>query len=99
MSRCRDRLKNSSSCFAEKAKIAPQRRVIFEALSQNDSHPTAEEIYQRVSSVMPDISRTTVYNTLREMVTVDALVEVEDLSGVGMRYDTNPAKIRDARWG
>jgi Fe2+ or Zn2+ uptake regulation protein len=70
-------------------KITPQRRVIFEALSQNDSHPTAEEIYQRVSSLMPDISRTTVYNTLREMVALDALVEVEDLGGGGLRYDTD----------
>ncbi|MGD2206770.1 MAG: Fur family transcriptional regulator [Anaerolineae bacterium] len=70
-------------------KITPQRRVIFETLSQDDSHPTAEEIFRRVSAIMPDISRTTVYNTLHEMVAVDALVEVEDLSGEGTRYDVN----------
>ena len=55
----------------------------------DDSHPTAEEIYQRVWAAMPDISRTTVYNTLHELVAVGALVEVEDLSGGGTRYDTS----------
>jgi Fe2+ or Zn2+ uptake regulation protein len=72
----------------EGRKITPQRRAIFEALIRDDSHPTAEEIYQRVWSVMPDISRTTVYNTLHELVAVGALMEVEDLSEGGTRYDT-----------
>lgn len=70
-------------------KITPQRRAIFETLIQDDSHPTAEEVYQRVSSVMPDISRTTVYNTLHELVAVGALMEVADLSEGGTRYDTS----------
>jgi Fe2+ or Zn2+ uptake regulation protein len=61
-------------------KITPQRRVIFETLINDNSHPTAEEVYRRVVSVMPDISRTTVYNTLRELVALGQLVEVEDLS-------------------
>ena len=76
----------------EGRKITPQRRVIFETLIRDDSHPTAEEIYQRVSSVMPDISRTTVYNTLHELVAVGALMEVEDLSEGGTRYDTSTSK-------
>ena len=73
-------------------KITPQRRAIFEALIKDDSHPTAEEIYQRVWSVMPDISRTTVYNTLHELVAVGALIEVADLSGGGARYDTSTSQ-------
>jgi Fe2+ or Zn2+ uptake regulation protein len=73
----------------EGRKITPQRRAIFETLIRDDSHPTAEQIYQRVYSVMPDISRTTVYNTLHELVGVGALVEVEDLSEGGTRYDTS----------
>jgi len=70
-------------------RITPQRRAIFEVLTQDDSHPTAEEIYQRVLSVMPDVSRTTVYNTIRELLTLGELVEVEELSEAGTRYDTN----------
>lgn len=70
-------------------KITPQRRIIFELLAQDASHPTAEEIYQRVLSAMPDVSRTTVYNTLRELIALGELAEVEDLSREGIRYDTS----------
>ena len=55
----------------EGRKITPQRRAIFRALIHGDSHPTAEEVYQRVLSVMPDISRATVYNTLHELVAME----------------------------
>jgi Fe2+ or Zn2+ uptake regulation protein len=71
-------------------KITPQRRVIFETLSGDDSHPTAEEVYQRVLAVMPDISRTTVYNTLKELVELGEVTLLEDIRGGGSRYDTNP---------
>lgn len=70
-------------------KITPQRRAIFEVLIRDDSHPTAEDIYQHVLAVMPDISRTTVYNTLRELVALGELLEVENASEGGTRYDTN----------
>ena len=69
-------------------RITPQRRAIFELLANDGSHPTAEEIFQRVSSRMPDISRTTVYNTIRELVALGELVEVEDRSQAATRYDT-----------
>jgi len=70
-------------------KITPQRRLILKLLINNESHPTADEIYQRALPVMPDISRATVYNTLRELVTLGALTGVQDLSEGGLRYDTN----------
>ena len=70
-------------------KITPQRRLILEMLTDDDSHPTADEVYQRVLGVMPDVSRTTVYNTLHEMVDLGLLREVQNLSPSGLRYDTN----------
>ena len=70
-------------------KITPQRRLILELLAQDDSHPTADEIYRRVLSVMPEVSRTTVYNTLRELIALGELTEVQDLSDAGLRYDTD----------
>ena len=70
-------------------KITPQRRVILELLADDDSHPTAEQVYQRVLAVMPDVSRTTVYNTFRELVESGELTPVHDLSDGGQRYDTN----------
>ncbi len=77
--------------FSQKGlKITPQRRLIFELLADDKSHPTAEGLYQQVISRMPDVSQTTVYNTLRELVTLGELAPVENLRGAGTRFDTNP---------
>ena len=70
-------------------KITPQRRVILQLLTDEHSHPTAEQVYQRVLTVMPDVSRTTVYNTFHELVDLGELTPVHDLSDGGQRYDTN----------
>ena len=70
-------------------KITPQRRAILELLAQDNSHPTADEIYQCVLAVMPEVSRTTVYNTLRELIALGEVTEVQDLSKGGLRYDTD----------
>jgi Fe2+ or Zn2+ uptake regulation protein len=70
-------------------KITPQRRLIFELLAEDESHPTAEELYKLVISRMPDVSQTTVYNTLRELVELGELYPVENLSQAGARFDTN----------
>lgn len=70
-------------------KITPQRQFILELLHGDNSHPTADEIYRRVVASMPTVSRTTIYNTLRELVALGALTEVHDLSESGLRYDTN----------
>ena len=76
--------------FNEKGlKITPQRRLIFELLAENRRHPTAEELYQHVISRMPDVSQTTVYNTLRELIALGELTPVEKLSEAGARFDTN----------
>lgn len=69
-------------------KITPQRRLIFETLFGNHSHPTADDVYQRVVPALPNISRTTVYNTLGELVALGELVEI-DLGEGKTRYDTN----------
>ena len=58
-------------------KITPQRRLIFEALVGDHSHPTADDVYQRVVPALPNISRTTVYNTLGELVALGELVEID----------------------
>ena len=86
-------LKNQLSLLRQNnLKITPQRRLILELLVDDDSHPTADQIYQRVIDVMPNVSRTTVYNTLHELVALGALIEVQDLGAGGLRYDTNPER-------
>ena len=69
-------------------KVTIQRRAIFELLAEAEGHPTADEIYQRLVTRMPEISRSTVYNTLNTLVALKQLTAVEDLSG-STRYDTN----------
>jgi Fe2+ or Zn2+ uptake regulation protein len=69
-------------------KITPQRRFIFRTLTGDHNHPSAEDVYQHVVSALPDTSRTTVYNTLHELVRLGELVEI-DLGDGRTRYDTN----------
>ncbi|MFO7918781.1 MAG: Fur family transcriptional regulator [Anaerolineae bacterium] len=70
-------------------RVTPQRRVIFKLLVEDKTHPTANEIYQRVLNELPDVSRTTVYNTLHELVVLGELASVVGLGDNGTRYDTD----------
>lgn len=72
----------------KRLKLTPQRRLILETLVSDRSHPTVEEVYSRVITVMPEVSKTTVYNTIRELVSMGELREVQGLSDSGVRYDT-----------
>jgi len=65
-------------------KMTPQRRAILEALTENTSHPTAEQIHEMVRERMPDISLATVYNTLRELAEMQELWELD--LGHGVRH-------------
>ena len=70
-------------------KATPQRRAIFELLIKSEAHLAAEEIFQQLLPVMPSMSRTTVYNTMRELVRLGEVTLVEELSDNGALYDTN----------
>ena len=66
-------------------KMTPQRRAIIEVIADCTSlHPTAEQIHDRVTVGMPDISLATVYNTLRELVATGQIFELS--LGLGMRH-------------
>jgi Fe2+ or Zn2+ uptake regulation protein len=67
-------------------KMTPQRRAILEAISTAAAHPTAEQIYEIVRQRMPYTSLATVYNTLRELVAIHELQELDLGSGV-RRYE------------
>lgn len=72
-------------------RVTPQRRAIIQVLLEsNGTHPTAERIFTRVQSSMPDMSPATVYNTLRELTEIGVLLELD--LGLGERlYDLNTA--------
>ena len=68
-------------------KITPQRRMIFEIILNNDTHPNVNDIYQQIKTNMPDISKTTVYNTLRELHQLGVIVIVHNAGEDMSRYD------------
>lgn len=69
-------------------RITPQRRMIFELLSGDQTHPTVDGLYQRLREKMPDVSLATVYNTINELVSLGELYDIESRHGGGIRYDT-----------
>ena len=74
---------------AQGRRVTPQRRAIIQVLLEDDgTHPTAERICAHVQGSMPDMSRATVYNTLRELTEINVLLEL-DLGLGERRYDLN----------
>ena len=83
-------IEEAISRFRQKGyKITPQRRAIFKILVNNDTHPNAEAIYQEMKNIMPDISITTVYSTLKELNETGAIDAVHNVGGDSSRYDPN----------
>jgi Fur family peroxide stress response transcriptional regulator len=70
----------------EGKKVTPQRRLIYQALCDKTTHPRAEDIYEEVRAVIPDISLATVYKTLRELVEMGELLEIKH-DGQQSRFD------------
>ena len=69
-------------------KLTPQRQLIFSLLHNNETHPTAENLYGIASAQMPGISLRTVYQTLNELAEMGEL-QLIDLGEGGMRFDPN----------
>jgi Fur family peroxide stress response transcriptional regulator len=70
-------------------KPTPQRAVIAEYLLGTHAHPTADEVFQAVSTKLPvSLSRATVYNTLNTLVDAGVIKEVVTEPGRS-RYDAN----------
>ncbi|MEX2487168.1 MAG: Fur family transcriptional regulator [Nitriliruptoraceae bacterium] len=71
-------------------RLTAQRRVIAEAITGEHVHLTADEVLARARSMLPEVSRATVYNTLHELVGIGELREVTHADG-RKRYDPNVA--------
>ena len=64
---------NADSCLNEQLarrgfRFTPQREHVYAVLLQKRDHPTAEEVFIRAKTTMPDISMATVYNCLDALV-------------------------------
>ncbi|MEY9964942.1 Fe2+ or Zn2+ uptake regulation protein [Streptacidiphilus sp. MAP12-16] len=69
-------------------RLTSQRRVVAEVLDGDHVHLTADEVHARAAQRLPEISRATAYNTLRELVSLGEVIEVST-DGRAKRYDPN----------
>jgi len=69
-------------------RMTAQREHVYRTLLQQTDHPTADEVYLRAKSVMPDLSMATVYNTLDALVKCDLIKQV-NVERSATRYCSN----------
>jgi len=69
-------------------RVTPQRIIIFNALLNDKSHPTADAVFKRVKKKIPNISFDTVNRTLLLFVRLGLLRLVEGY-GPFRRFDTD----------
>ncbi len=69
-------------------KATPQRLAIYYLLKNTKSHPSADTIYQELSSQFPTMSLATVYKTL-DLLTKIGLIQEINVGEDSFRYDAN----------
>ncbi len=70
-------------------RITPQRLAIMREFLGDTSHPTAEQIYERLHELFPTMALTTVHNTLRLLVEMGEALEITP-SAPAARFDPRP---------
>jgi Fur family peroxide stress response transcriptional regulator len=69
-------------------RITPQRYSILKVLVESEEHPSAEDIYRKLSDIFPTMSLATVYKTLTLLKQEGEVLEL-GFSDLGNRYDGN----------
>jgi Fe2+ or Zn2+ uptake regulation protein len=70
-------------------KATPQRLAILRSLAGDETHPTAQELHERLSEEFPSLSVATVYNTLSALTRIARCTPLE--LGGPVRFDPNVA--------
>ncbi|MGE4504585.1 MAG: Fur family transcriptional regulator [Desulfovibrionaceae bacterium] len=71
-----------------KYRLSKQRKVILEELQKVTTHPTADELYDRVRRIIPRISLGTVYRNLEFLCSQGLAIKVGP-AGAQKRFDGN----------
>ena len=71
-------------------RMTAQRRAIIEYLARRTDHPSPRQIYRDLTPRVPSLSLATVYNTLKALVEMGLIREI-DFDGADNRYDPNLA--------
>src|SRR5690348_8318911 len=69
-------------------KLTPQRLAIVRELAADPTHPTAQELFERLRGALPTMSFATVYNTL-DALAAAGLCAALSLSPGAARFDPN----------
>lgn len=80
--------KNSELLENKGIRPSYQRIRVLGFMQQAKGHPTVDDIYNNLTSEIPSLSRTTVYNTLHTLVNA-GLVRVVNIDREETRYETN----------
>ena len=70
-------------------RMTRQRQVILEELRKVKTHPSADELYEKVKRRLPRISLGTVYRNLEILTRLGEIQHVE-IGGAMKRFDGNP---------
>ncbi len=69
-------------------RCTPQRLAVYDQVSRELGHPTAEDVFQAVRLTIPKISLATVYKALDALVEIGAVTRLTGADGTGSaRYD------------
>lgn len=80
-------MNNITTIFREKKlKLTPQRLAVYKYLINTNEHPSAEMIYKAIQPDYPTMSLATVYKTLKTLVDVGLIQEINVGEG-NFRYD------------
>lgn len=72
----------------KKLKLTPQRIAVYKCLLATKEHPSAEIVYKDLQKYYPTMSLATVYKTLKTLVEVNLVQELNVGEG-NFRYDAN----------
>jgi Fe2+ or Zn2+ uptake regulation protein len=87
----RDHVAEMLACVrASGLKLTPQRMAIVRELAADPTHPTAQELYERLRPGLPTMSFATVYNTL-DALAAAGLCAALSLAPGPARFDPNMA--------
>lgn len=76
-----------SALRAAGLKVTPQRLAIVECLAGDATHPTAQEVHERLRDRFPSMSVATVYNTLSALESIGYCLRLD--MGGAIRFDPN----------
>ncbi|KAA6346029.1 Peroxide-responsive repressor PerR [termite gut metagenome] len=72
--------------LAHGIKLSLQRIAIMEYLSEHFTHPTVDEIYTALFPLMPTLSKTTIYNTLK-LLSEQGAIQMLTIDEKNVRFD------------